>query len=805
MRRRTVHALAGTIASIATGFAAAPTLAHFGPAPISLKGAPVPEVPGLGDGPAPIVVDEEKAIALGKALFWDVNVGSDGIACASCHFHAGADRRVRNQLAPQGQDPLVDDPSFDPSPSGEPRGPNLRLDHDDFPYHQTDSPLSPLGNVIRSSEDVVSSSGTFGGEFEGVFHEAASSDACDRAPDPTFHVAGTGTRLVEPRNAPTVINAVFNFRNLWDGAANNVFNGSSPWGERDPVAGVWVQTGPGSVEKQRLHLVNSSLASQALSPPLSAVEMGCRQRTFADIGRKLAGRPPLETQEVHWQDGVLGAYAQSTPGELRKGLATTYETLVTQAFAPRYWSYAGRGEFGAPPAGSPDPLPYTQYEANFAMFFALAIQLYQGTLISDDSPFDRSATDSAGVPIDLSDSAQRGFTAFRVAHCGLCHIGPVLTPAAVVTNAILVESNPQAFGNDTFAISTTRNVVTRTSLAGGPAFIDTGFASTGVTPAEWDPGLGGRDAFGFPLSFADQYLSWLAGIPEDVVDPFVDEVRACDLDLPIAQNVATAHPVFFTQVQGIVPQLQDTQDCFVPAGAFLPTPGAAAAELASPSNTRMRSAAVGSFKIPTLRNVELTGPYMHNGGMATLDQVIEFYTRGGNFQPDAKHVGTVFPQAQLRFDAGTRADIVAFLRSLTDDRVRFERAPFDHPELRVPHGHVGDHTLAQPGHPLEATLARDQFLVLPAVGAGGRSDPLQPFEVHLVPEPALATPVALATLAALSAWRRRGRAGSGEGAQPVAGRRRAPPPPASNCGARAATACRNPVLSSGEIRMRLAP
>ena len=41
------------------------------------------------------------ARALGKALFWDMQVGSDGIqACASCHFRAGADPRSRNQLSP---------------------------------------------------------------------------------------------------------------------------------------------------------------------------------------------------------------------------------------------------------------------------------------------------------------------------------------------------------------------------------------------------------------------------------------------------------------------------------------------------------------------------------------------------------------------------------------------------------------------------------------------------------------------------------------------------------------------------------
>jgi cytochrome c peroxidase len=775
---------AARIASLVVALSAATAVAHFGPMPIPLAGAPVPEVPGLVDGPDPIVVDPAKAIALGKALFWDVNVGSDGMACASCHFHAGTDRRVQNQLSPEGHTPLVADPTFDLAPDGTPRGPNSRLEHGDFPSHQTDDPLNPLGNVVYSTDDVVSSAGTFGGEFAAVFATGPASDQCERSPDAVFHVGGTGTRRVEPRNTPTVINAVFNFRNLWDGGANNVFNGSSQWGERDPDAGVWVRTGPATVEKQRLHLVNSSLASQALTPPLSDVETSCTHRTFADIGRKLACRRPLESQDVHWEDGVLGPYARSTPGELRTGLATTYYTLVTEAFAPRYWSYEERGEFGAP---LDDPLPYSQFEANFAMFFGLAIQLYQSTLISDDSPFDRSARDATGIPIDLSESAQRGFTAFRVAHCGLCHIGPVLTPAAVETNAMMVESNPEAFGNETFVISTTRNVVTRTSVAGGPAFIDTGFASNGVTPEERDPGLGRSDPFGNPLSFAEQYLSWLAGIPGGVVDPYVDEVRACDLDLPIARDIIIEHPAFFTQVEGVIPQPQDTDGCFLPAGAFLPTPAAAAAELASPSNTKMRSAAVGSFKIPTLRNVELTGPYMHNGSMATLEEVIEFYTRGGNFDPDAKHIGTVFAQVDLRFDAQKRADIVAFLESLTDDRVRYERAPFDHPELRVPHGHVGDDVVAPGGSPLGSDLAQDRFLVLPAVGAGGTVDPLQPFDAFLepcgdecpdsvpqgplpplvpiaytaaeaavcVPEPVLAPVAALATLAGWAAARGR--------------------------------------------------
>ena len=57
--------------------------------------------------PAPLdignyVGNQAAAIQLGKALFWDMQVGSDGVqACASCHFHAGVDSRTRNQLNPK--------------------------------------------------------------------------------------------------------------------------------------------------------------------------------------------------------------------------------------------------------------------------------------------------------------------------------------------------------------------------------------------------------------------------------------------------------------------------------------------------------------------------------------------------------------------------------------------------------------------------------------------------------------------------------------------------------------------------------
>jgi cytochrome c peroxidase len=715
--------------------AAGGVLAHLGPLPVSMKGAVVPVVPGLVDGPDPIIVNRAKAIVLGKALFWDVNVGSDGMACASCHFHAGADARVKNQIAPAARRSGAHSDTFDRASDGFVRGPNYTLRRDDFPFTQSVVPTTEIGvaGLARKSDDVVGSAGTFGGRFRAVELGGTAADDCDRTHDAVFQTSGVGTRRVIARNAPSVVNAVFNHRNFWDGRASNTFNGSTEWGDRDASAGVWVRLANGTVVKRRLRLANSALASQAVTAPISSIEMSCSGRTLADVGRRLMWRRPLATQGVHPEDSVLGPYRLGSGPATTPGLNTYYVTLVREAFNAKFWSSTARGPFGAPAPATPDevPLPYNQYEANFAMFFALALQLYQSTLVSDDSPFDRSRRDGDGVPIDLTPAQVRGFQHFRTAHCNLCHIGPVFTSAAIETNARLVAENPKAFGNETFSISTTRNVVGRTPAIEGSGFIDIGFAATGVGEDAADPGLAGTDPFGHPLSFAAQYLQLLTGNRAAVVDPVVTSVRACDLQLPIAFNLPLRHAIIFTQLDGVQPQIQSTSGCFNPAGAFVPTPSVAAAEFAKPGNRKMLTIVTAAFKIPSLRNVELTGPYMHNGSMATLEEVVEFYARGGNFEGRSKQFGMVFPQPELQLDAAARAELVAFLRSLTDDRVRYERAPFDHPALAVPHGHPGDHTRILGTHALGDTLGEDELLLIPAIGRHGRATPIETFDANL--------------------------------------------------------------------------
>ena len=86
-----------------------------------------------------------------------------------------------------------------------------------------------------------------------------------------------------------------------------------------------------------------------------------------------------------------------------------------------------------------------------------------------------------------------------------------------------------------------------------------------------------------------------------------------------------------------------------------------------------RTADMGKFKAPTLRNIEVTAPYMHDGSIATLEEVIDHYAAGGRTVADGPQAGVGHDNANkdklvrgFRLTAQNRADLVAFLKSLTD-------------------------------------------------------------------------------------------------------------------------------------------
>lgn len=75
----------------------------------------------------------------------------------------------------------------------------------------------------------------------------------------------------------------------------------------------------------------------------------------------------------------------------------------------------------------------------------------------------------------------------------------------------------------------------------------------------------------------------------------------------------------------------------------------------------------GAFKTPTLRDIELTAPYMHNGSYKTLEEVVEHYDRGGDVKPNLSPL-----MRPLGLSAQEKKDLVAFMKSLTGPSLRVE-------------------------------------------------------------------------------------------------------------------------------------
>jgi cytochrome c peroxidase len=85
---------------------------------------------------------------------------------------------------------------------------------------------------------------------------------------------------------------------------------------------------------------------------------------------------------------------------------------------------------------------------------------------------------------------------------------------------------------------------------------------------------------------------------------------------------------------------------------------------------------VGKFKAPTLRNVALTAPYMHDGSVATLNDVLDHYAAGGRTITSGPNAGDGSQNPNkdplirgFKLSAQDRADLIAFLQSLTDEEV----------------------------------------------------------------------------------------------------------------------------------------
>lgn len=455
-------------------------------------------------------------------------------------------------------------------------------------------------------------------------------------------------------------------------------------------------------------------------------------------------RIPLALQKIHARDSILGIPGPF--GDLRspfgRGLKFqyVYAELIKKAFEDKYWKAPGLYAITDDGKLKWDPRNgYSQMEQNFSMFWGISVMLYEATLVSDQSEFDRLTAPGAGlvaapvagcfapgppgtpIPPGVDPLWLRGCNIFFKASfitgpffdgsrpvtgaaCTFCHSGPVFSENAVVAGTPFTPFlNPVTDINNILDIR------------------DLGFANIGLRPVFSDPMVGGKDPYGNTLSFGRQYKQYKTGGNDrtKVLDPFL--LNAID--------TGTVQPNI---VDGTVSKLETD----------------------------------GATKIPTLRNIGLTPPYFSWGFYSTLRQVLKVYNRGMNPRNisspsdldahgsncysgdssgsgrDGDHpwpvqasdcntntTGLILPLGLLDCDANgvanpdcatfgkdvTNDDLAAlerFLKSLSDRRVQCDQAPFDHPSLFVFNGQL-------PTDVNHDGLADDIVFEFPEAGAGG--------------------------------------------------------------------------------------
>ena len=623
--------------------------------PPSLRTVPVPVMADL----LSLVQDRRAAVQLGKALFWDMQVGSDGrTSCATCHHHAGADSRVKGGLH-AGVDGVLTTRE------------NTGVD---------------LLTTLVGTDDVRGSAGV----------RPMTSQGNRIVP-----TSGHGSqRQTTGRHSPSVINSIFYVRNFWDGRANEVFNGRSQWGARDAETSTYWNDAGDKLGLRRIWLTNASLASQAVGPVLSSVEMSHAGRSWPQVGRRLLDAVPMVQQRVNPTDSVLGPLTLGVNQQARPtGLSVSYRELVRRAFRPELWNHPRRISVDGQAHGHGSDTPaitgeWDHFELNFSLYFGVSVLLYEATLVSEETPFDRYMD---GDEAALTAEQERGMKVFYgKGNCAGCHAGPEFSVATMSSLIRGMESREaarkpswfvalmQAQENPAPDVDMEVEQVVERELAGTGkvTFYDSGFYNIGVVPSVQDLGVGASDLWGNPLSYTQQYISWLHGGPSQ--DRF---------------NIAPRYFAFPLSINpSIYPHMSATAAASLPVGV------------------------AGAFKVPTLRNIELTGPYFHNGQVASLEEVVAFYNMGGNRTPSQESTLHVDIRP-LGLTTVEQAELVAFLKALTDERVRYERAPFDHPSLLLPVDQVRDETGAVASTSRRG-MSRDIIRILPSVGAAGASSPL---------------------------------------------------------------------------------
>jgi cytochrome c peroxidase len=697
------------------------------------------------------VSDFDAAVRLGKAFFWDVQVGSDSMtSCATCHWHAGADVRAKSQLAPGH------DGAYHALPTG-PGGVNYEVKSGDFPFNERADPNDHDSPLVRDINDRLTSSGIQHRLFTGVTPGVGQEDGIV-VQDPPFNLNGSNVGRVEPRNSPTVINAIFNVRSFWDGRAQEKFNGVNIWGDLDPNARVLEKDASGNLVWTSVLLDKAALASQAVGPALSDFEMSYAGKSMPDLGRKMVSAMPLRDQFIDPTDVHLGQFSAYPLRGMSAG--TTYADLIEAAFHDRW--HGGSGAANG----------YSHMEQNFSLYWGIAILCYESQLVSNQTPFDRYAAGDASAMTPEQIEGMKIYNSGGAA-CAACHSGSEFAGATwsqvaehgAVEHMATVGS--QAF--DELAFTTfpdfSLNVLSFDPRGGQIQILTPGGAvvAFGNIPGSSQncvdeevevnlqagpaaPIIPGADqldlafeaeitveSLGQQLPSGLCYVNMTVGmewgnnpaLPAGLYPVIVNGTQIGALNMGTAQPDGIYDVGYYNL--GVRPSFED-----IGAGAngpFGPLSISKRLQAGDPTVAQwMPQGGVGAneyaivngtFKTPSLRNISLTGPYFHNGGAATLEQVIQFYARGADFaevnSPDLDE--DVDGVGSIRNKPAKQAALVAFLRdALLDPRVATRSGVFCTPSLPLKDGYDGNELFVVDNGLGEAVATINE---LPQTGATG--------------------------------------------------------------------------------------
>jgi cytochrome c peroxidase len=165
----------------------------------------------------------------------------------------------------------------------------------------------------------------------------------------------------------------------------------------------------------------------------------------------------------------------------------------------------------------------------------------------------------------------------------------------------------------------------------------------------------------------DRYLYWGEPLP-------VDAARGMQLFFSDTVNCARCHASFNLSAPIAVADRPRPRPVFHNTGLYNLGGGGGYPDAGLAQHTHRKSD-TGAFRAPTLRNVAVTAPYMHDGSVATLADVIDIYAAGGRVIEFGAFAGdgriNPFKRPEIRaltLTAQDKLDLLAFLRSLTDAR-----------------------------------------------------------------------------------------------------------------------------------------